>query len=113
MPCRFVVRLRIPRTTEQRAHLRLTRCFADMAGVLITGMRSYTMEDTTNTRRGRDTSSNPLLALNGQGQSLWLDHITRDLVRGGELQRLIDEDGLCGQTSNPTIFQEAIAAGAA
>ena len=71
------------------------------------------MEDTTNTRRGRDTSSNPLLALNGQGQSLWLDHITRDLVRGGELQRLIDEDGLCGQTSNPTIFQEAIAAGRA
>ena len=44
---------------------------------------------------------------------LRLDHITRDLVRGGELQRLIDEDGLRGRTSNPTIFQEAIAAGTA
>ena len=45
---------------------------------------------------------NPLLALNQRGQFVWLDHISRSLITGGGLQRLIDEDGLGGVTSNPT-----------
>ena len=45
------------------------------------------------------------------GQSVWLDYIRRDLLTGGELKRLIDEDGLRGMTSNPTIFEKAIAGG--
>src|SRR5688572_1186939 len=52
---------------------------------------------------------NPLLGLNQCGQFVWLDHISRSLIRGGGLQRLIDEDGLGGVTSNPTIFEKAIA----
>jgi transaldolase len=52
---------------------------------------------------------NPLLALRQCGQSVWLDHISRSLITGGTLQRLIDEDGLAGMTSNPTIFDKAIA----
>ena len=52
---------------------------------------------------------NPLLGLNQRGQFVWLDHISRSLIRGGGLQRLIDEDGLGGVTSNPTIFDKAIA----
>ena len=52
-------------------------------------------------------------ALLAEGQSLWLDFITRDLVHGGELQRLIDEDGIRGETSNPTIFGKAVAMGTA
>ncbi len=55
--------------------------------------------------------ANPLAALVDEGQSVWLDNITRDFVRGGELKRLVEEDGLRGLTSNPTIFQKAIAAG--
>jgi transaldolase len=55
---------------------------------------------------------NPLLALNERGQFVWLDHISRSLITGGGLQRLIDEDGLGGVTSNPTIFDKAIAGGA-
>jgi transaldolase len=51
---------------------------------------------------------NPLLALRQCGQSIWLDHISRRLITGGTLQRLIDEDGLAGMTSNPTIFDKAI-----
>jgi transaldolase/glucose-6-phosphate isomerase len=43
------------------------------------------------------------------GQSIWLDYIRRDLIKGGELQRLIDEYGLRGMTSNPAIFEKAIA----
>jgi transaldolase len=43
------------------------------------------------------------------GQSLWLDYIRRDLVTSGELWRLIEEDGIRGMTSNPTIFEKAIA----
>ncbi len=54
-------------------------------------------------------SQNPLLRLAELGQSVWYDYIRRDLYRGPELRRLIEEDGLRGMTSNPTIFQQAIA----
>lgn len=52
---------------------------------------------------------NPLLELRQQGQSVWLDYMSRELVRGGGLERLVREDGLGGVTSNPTIFEKAIA----
>jgi transaldolase/glucose-6-phosphate isomerase len=55
---------------------------------------------------------NPLRALQLFGQSVWLDYIRRALIRGGELRRLIDEDGLRGVTSNPAIFEKAIAGSA-
>jgi transaldolase / glucose-6-phosphate isomerase len=51
---------------------------------------------------------NPLQALGGYGQSVWLDYIRRSLLTSGELARLIDEDGLRGVTSNPAIFEKAI-----
>ena len=54
-------------------------------------------------------SQNPLLRLIELGQSVWYDYIRRDLYQGPELRRLIGEDGLRGMTSNPTIFQQAIA----
>jgi transaldolase/glucose-6-phosphate isomerase len=52
---------------------------------------------------------NPLRALGAQGQSVWLDFIRRSLIATGELGRLIERDGLCGVTSNPAIFEKAIA----
>src|SRR5678815_2037934 len=52
---------------------------------------------------------NPLRALNVFGQSVWLDYIRRTLITSGELGRLIDDDGLRGVTSNPSIFEKAIA----
>ncbi|MDA3810761.1 MAG: transaldolase [Spirochaetaceae bacterium] len=52
---------------------------------------------------------NPLKKLETLGQSIWLDYIRRDLIESGELKRLIDEDGLRGMTSNPAIFEKAIA----
>jgi transaldolase len=55
-------------------------------------------------------SPNPLQRLAELGQSLWYDYIRRDLYQGPELRRLIEEDYLRGMTSNPTIFQQAIAA---
>ena len=58
---------------------------------------------------GRGPETNPLLRLTQLGQSLWYDYITRDLVASGALARLIAEDGLRGMTSNPTIFEKAIA----
>ncbi len=51
---------------------------------------------------------NPLQALHAHGQSPWLDYIQRSLITSGKLQRLIDEDGLMGLTSNPAIFEKAI-----
>ncbi|HNJ42635.1 MAG TPA: transaldolase, partial [Acidobacteriota bacterium] len=51
---------------------------------------------------------NPLKALHEYKQSPWLDYIRRSLITSGELQRLIDEDGLMGLTSNPAIFEKAI-----
>ena len=51
---------------------------------------------------------NPVRQLESCGQSPWLDDLRRDLIRKGELARLIKEDGLKGMTSNPTIFEKAI-----
>lgn len=51
---------------------------------------------------------NPLLKVNEFGQSIWLDYTRHDLVAGGELRRMIQEDGLLGMTSNPSIFEKAI-----
>jgi transaldolase/glucose-6-phosphate isomerase len=51
---------------------------------------------------------NPLLQLREHGQSIWLDYIRRSLITSGELKRMIEEDGLAGITSNPTIFDKAI-----
>ncbi|MDH3214941.1 MAG: transaldolase, partial [Candidatus Krumholzibacteria bacterium] len=51
---------------------------------------------------------NSLRQLQSRGQSIWLDFIRRSLITSGELDRLIDEDGLSGMTSNPTIFDKAI-----
>lgn len=51
---------------------------------------------------------NPLLKVNELGQSIWLDYTRRDLVASGELRRLIQNDGLSGMTSNPSIFEKAI-----
>jgi transaldolase/glucose-6-phosphate isomerase len=52
---------------------------------------------------------NPLQQLLAAGQSPWLDFVRRTLMTSGELQRMIDEDGLRGVTSNPSIFGRAIA----
>jgi len=52
---------------------------------------------------------NPLKQLLKYGQSVWLDYIRRNLITSGELKRLIEEDGLRGMTSNPSIFEKAIA----
>jgi transaldolase len=53
--------------------------------------------------------NNPLKQLGTLGQSIWLDYIRRDLIAGGGLRHLIEEDGLRGMTSNPSIFEKAIA----
>jgi transaldolase / glucose-6-phosphate isomerase len=53
-------------------------------------------------------ATNPVRDLQRYGQSIWLDYIRRNLLTGGELKKLIDEDGLRGMTSNPAIFEKAI-----
>jgi transaldolase len=58
-------------------------------------------------------SRSPLQQLSDQGQSVWIDYLSRDLLRRGELARMMREDAVVGVTSNPTIFEKAIAAGAA
>ena len=52
---------------------------------------------------------NPLAKIPTIGQSIWLDYIRRKFITSGELKKLIDEDELRGLTSNPAIFEEAIA----
>ena len=54
-------------------------------------------------------TENPLRRLRELGQSVWYDYIRRDLITTGRLETLIREDALAGMTSNPTIFQKAIA----
>ena len=51
---------------------------------------------------------NPLLQLRAHGQRVWLDNLSRTLLREGALKRLVEDDGVAGVTSNPTIFFKAI-----
>ena len=70
----------------------------------------FTGEERHVRRLGKMTAiGNPLRALGIFGQSVWLDYMRRSLITSGELRRLIDEDGVRGVTSNPAIFEKAIA----
>src|SRR2546428_3902649 len=53
--------------------------------------------------------ANPLLELKKYGQSVWYDDLNRKLIVRGALQRMVEEDGVSGGTSNPSIFEKAIA----
>jgi transaldolase len=53
----------------------------------------------------------PLHRLSAEGQSVWSDFISRQVLRSGELERMIRDDAVVGVTSNPTIFEKAIAEG--
>ena len=58
-------------------------------------------------------AENPLKALNEAGQCVWLDNLYRDLITSGSLTHMMNDDGITGITSNPTIFQKAISGSAA
>src|ERR1043165_8657703 len=60
---------------------------------------------------GTPRTPSPIARLNDYGQSPWYDNMRRSLLEGGDLARMIAEDGIRGVTSNPTIFEKAIAAG--
>ncbi len=58
-------------------------------------------------------SESRLHQLSARGQSVWIDYLSRDMLRSGELERMMREDAVVGVTSNPTIFQKAISSGQA
>src|SRR2546425_967285 len=62
-------------------------------------------------QREEGMTKSAIARLNDFGQSPWYDNLSRALVRGGGLARLIEDDGIRGVTSNPTILDKAIAAG--
>jgi transaldolase / glucose-6-phosphate isomerase len=66
------------------------------------------MQPTGILEKGKGTK-NPLQELLDYGQSMWLDYIRRDLFTTGKLKQMIENDGLRGMTSNPAIFEKAIA----
>jgi len=68
------------------------------------------MSDTTSGQTSNG-QQRPLQRLSLLGQSVWIDYLSRGMIRGGHLQKLIDEDAVVGATSNPTIFQKAFAEG--
>ena len=55
--------------------------------------------------------ANPLIDVQKHGQSIWFDNISRDLITTGELRGMVENDGLLGVTSNPAIFEKALASG--
>jgi transaldolase/glucose-6-phosphate isomerase len=57
-------------------------------------------------------NKNRLIGIKELGQSIWLDNLSKKLIQSGELKRFIEEDGMSGITSNPTIFQKAISGSA-
>ena len=57
-------------------------------------------------------ATNQLLEIKKYGQSIWMDNLSRDIVQSGELKDLVENKGICGITSNPAIFEKAIAGNA-
>ncbi len=53
-------------------------------------------------------ATNHLLEIKQFGQSIWMDNLTRDIVKSGELKDMVENKGICGITSNPAIFEKAI-----
>jgi transaldolase len=53
-------------------------------------------------------ATNHLLEIKNYGQSIWMDNLTRDIIQSGELKDLVENQGVCGITSNPAIFEKAI-----
>lgn len=53
-------------------------------------------------------TTNHLLEIKQYGQSIWMDNLTRDLIQSGELKDMVENQGICGITSNPAIFEKAI-----
>lgn len=67
------------------------------------------MQPTGVLEKNQTKNANPLKELLNYGQSMWLDYIRRDLITSGKLKQMISDDGLRGMTSNPSIFEKAIA----
>jgi transaldolase / glucose-6-phosphate isomerase len=63
---------------------------------------------TTSVTLPKVAGANPIKGLLEHGQSPWMDYIRRDLLTGGGLKKMIEEDGLRGQTSNPAIFEKSV-----
>ena len=63
---------------------------------------------TTTSRAKVSPVENPIGLLQQHGQSIWLDFIRRNLITSGDLARMVENDGVTGVTSNPTIFEKAI-----
>jgi transaldolase / glucose-6-phosphate isomerase len=64
-----------------------------------------------NIHRQKEAAANPLRRLHQLGQAVWVDFLSRDFIADGGLKRLVEVDGLTGVTSNPSIFEKAIASG--
>ena len=71
------------------------------------------MIDVQTLQQGNTGTAHPVAALLAEGQSVWQDDISRAMLQDGSLRRRVDEVGIRGLTSNPTIFERAIAAGQA
>src|ERR1051326_2824129 len=83
------------------------RC-ADVVSIVIEQVMEALMQPTGILENAKGTK-NPLKQLLDYGQSMWLDYIRRDLFTTGQLKQMIAARGLGGMTSNPAIFEKAIA----
>src|SRR6187431_2763181 len=80
--------------------------------VLPSTEESATSAGLRRSRKWRDHMGNSRLhQLSGLGQSVWIDSLSRGWLKDGELARMMSEDAVVGVTSNPTIFQKAMAEG--
>jgi len=59
-------------------------------------------------KREIEMGNNPVYQIKNFGQSIWYDNIERSILTSGKLEKMVEQDGICGVTSNPTIFEKAI-----
>src|SRR4051812_29133744 len=82
-----------------------------LVGAHVRSASSWVASVVVPTPRRQRMADSPLHKLSAAGQSVWIDFLSRPLLRDGELERLIRDDAVVGVTSNPTIFQKAISSG--
>jgi transaldolase/glucose-6-phosphate isomerase len=81
------------------------------SGAAATGEWPPRPAQAANTPQGAEPAGSPLKQLGAAGQAVWLDFLSRELLVKGGLHKLVQEDGLTGLTSNPSIFEKAMGHG--
>ena len=101
----------LPRLGDRRRRARRELVRAFLGATFVGGERYVRRLDARSRKWREHMPKTRLQELSDHGQSVWIDYLSRDILESGKLAEMMERDAVVGVTSNPTIFQKAIAAG--